>query len=346
MIEITLSPDTKQWSEFVYNHLYGNIFQTPEMAEIYERTKNYEPISLAAIDDATNEMVGVLLAVLVKAKSGFLGSFFTRSVIHGGPLVIKGEKGVIALKALMEYHDKIVQKNVMYTLIRNLHDTTFLSSVLVDAGYTFEEHLNFLISLDRPEEEIWRGIHKSRRKGINRAANKGVVIEELRDKKSIPIFYGIVEETYKNAKIPLADISLFESTFDILLPKDMAKFYIAKYEGTFIGARLVTAYKKVVFDWYAGALINYLPMYVNEALVWHILKEGANNGYRTFDFGGAGSPNEEYGVREFKRRFGGEMVNFGRYEKIYLPIRMKIAEKGFSIYKKMFINIKDHKINK
>jgi hypothetical protein len=33
MIEITDSPDTKQWSDFVHNHPHGNIFQTPEMAE-------------------------------------------------------------------------------------------------------------------------------------------------------------------------------------------------------------------------------------------------------------------------------------------------------------------------
>jgi len=72
-------------------------------------------------------------------------------------------------------------------------------------------------------------------------------------------------------------------------------------------------------------------------LVWHILKEGANNSYHTFNFGGAGKPNEEYGVREFKRRFGGEMVNFGRYTKVYSPIRMKIAEKGFEVYRRMIL---------
>jgi hypothetical protein len=50
MIEIIKSQDTKQWSEFVLNHPHGNIFQTPEMAEVYRRIKNYEPVSLAAVD--------------------------------------------------------------------------------------------------------------------------------------------------------------------------------------------------------------------------------------------------------------------------------------------------------
>ena len=53
-MEITDSPDVKGWSEFVYGHPYGNIYQTPEMAEVYKRTKNYEPISLAVIDENDN----------------------------------------------------------------------------------------------------------------------------------------------------------------------------------------------------------------------------------------------------------------------------------------------------
>lgn len=39
-------------------------------------------------------------------------------------------------------------------------------------------------------------------------------------------------------------------------------------------------------------------------------------GCTTFDFMGAGKPNKPYGVREFKKRFGGELVEYGRYRLI------------------------------
>ena len=42
MLEITDSPDKTQWIEFVYNHPYGNIFQMPEMAEVYKNPKRRE----------------------------------------------------------------------------------------------------------------------------------------------------------------------------------------------------------------------------------------------------------------------------------------------------------------
>ena len=47
MTEIVDSLDTNKWSEFVLNHPHGNIFQTPEMAEVYRRTKIYEPKTIA-----------------------------------------------------------------------------------------------------------------------------------------------------------------------------------------------------------------------------------------------------------------------------------------------------------
>ncbi|MEA2015876.1 MAG: hypothetical protein U9O59_04115 [Actinomycetota bacterium] len=78
--------DKKKWSDFVYNHPHGNVFQTPEIYEVYENTKKYEPVFVAAIDEK-GEILGILLAVIQKEYSGFLGNFTARSIIQGGPLI-------------------------------------------------------------------------------------------------------------------------------------------------------------------------------------------------------------------------------------------------------------------
>jgi len=64
-------------------------------------------------------------------------------------------------------------------------------------------------------------------------------------------------------------------------------------------------YNGIVHDWYAGSKKD--AIYVDEALVWQILKDNAGK-YKIFEFGGAGHPAKEYGVREFKRRFGGRRL--------------------------------------
>lgn len=331
MIEITDNPDKKRWGEFVYNHPHGNIFQTPEMAEVYKRTKNHEPITLAAIDTKSDMIIALVNAVVIKEFSGILGKFTARSIIQGGPLFIDNENTKEAVKVLMEHYDAAARKKAIYTQIRNMWEQNSTSHIFETAGYDYVEHLNFLINLNRPVDAIWRDIHKSRRKGINRAESAGIIIDTVKDKKDFQKIYNIIHATYKKVGFPLADISLLESAFEVMVSSNKAQFYVAKHDDRYVGARIVLNFKGLIYDWYAGALSNYA--YVNEALVWFILREGATKGYTTFDFGGAGSPHQEYGVREFKRRFGGEQVNFGRYEKVHSISKQIFLKNMFKIYK-------------
>ena len=327
--------DIAQWNEFVYNHPNGNIFQTSEMAEVYKKTKNYEPVSLAVVNKASDEILAILQAVVMKEMSCILGSFSSRSIIQGGPIFIENENGIKALEVLMEYYDKkIAQKKALYTQIRNVWDTSEILSFFNSMSYEHEEHLNFLIDLTIPPDILWKKLIKSRRNGINKAKRRGVIVEEVTDKSLVPIVYNHIQETYKNAKLPLADMDLFRNVFSILVPKNMAKFFIAKHENKYIGAIVVLIYNGSIYDWFAGASSEYLHLCPNDILPWHVIEWGAKNGYHTFDFGGAGKPGEEYGVRKFKKQFGGRLVNFGRYTKVHLPIKMKIAEKGFKVYRR------------
>ena len=96
--------DKTKWSEFVYNHPHGNVFQTPEMYEVYQSTKNYEPVFLAVVNNR-DEIAGTLLAVIQKEYSGVLGNFTARSIIHGGPLIKDDDPGDVAdkIKKALEF---------------------------------------------------------------------------------------------------------------------------------------------------------------------------------------------------------------------------------------------------
>jgi lipid II:glycine glycyltransferase (peptidoglycan interpeptide bridge formation enzyme) len=70
-------------------------------------------------------------------------------------------------------------------------------------------------------------------------------------------------------------------------------------------------------------------------LIWHILEWGAGHGYRLYDFGGAGKPGEAYGVRDFKAKFGGELVCYGRNVCEHAPQLLKFSKLGYSLYRKL-----------
>lgn len=331
--KVTNYIDKDKWSEFVYNHPKGNIFQTPEMYGVYEKTKNYEPIFLAVVDGSDN-IKAMLLAHVIREFKGFLGQFSTRSIIRGGPLYEENEEGATALKILMEHYDKIVRKKALYTEIRLMFDVPQLS-ILGEKGYIPEGQLNFLIDLKRPPEMILSDLKRDKKRGIKKADKLGLDFKIVDSISEVECFYKILLETYRKAGIPLADKTYFLSMFDQLCKKDEAKLFIAKINDDIIAGRFILCYKTTILDWYAGAKSAALSYYPNDFLVWCVLKWGAENRYHVFDFGDAGNPNKEYGVREFKKQFGGQLVNFGRYKKIHSPKKLWLAERGFEIWRRL-----------
>ena len=94
---------------------------------------------------------------------------------------------------------------------------------------------------------------------------------------------------------------------------DYVKVFVVEIEGTIIGTRVELCFKDLVYDWYAGADDNYKNHYPNDVLPYSILIWGKENGFKSFDFGGAGKPDVPYGVRDHKLKFGGQMVEYGRF---------------------------------
>ena len=55
-----------------------------------------------------------------------------------------------------------------------------------------------------------------------------------------------------------------------------------------------------------------------------------------YDFGGAGKPDEEYGVRDFKAKFGGELVCYGRNTCVHAPVLLQFSRFGYDILRRFF----------
>jgi len=195
VIEITETVNREKWEDFVSSHPEGNIFQTCAMADVYRSTKNYEPVSLAAVEPESGEIFAVLQAVIIRDAPGLVGSISSRSIINGGPLFVEGKKGLEALEKLLNYYEKFLHNRAIYTQIRNYFDTENSKETLDSLGYQYEPHLNYMINLNRPAKEIWGDIHKPRRKGINRAEKVGIEVRKIEKREEIKDCYKVIEET-------------------------------------------------------------------------------------------------------------------------------------------------------
>jgi len=325
--------DKEKWTAFVRQNPDGNFFQTPELFETYEKIKNYHPVFLAVADDHDN-ILALLLAVRIQEFGGPFGTLSSRSVIQGGPLFQDTGTGREALSLLLAEYDKNANYSVLYTEIRNTCDRSSVKELFYSRGYEFKDHLNILVDLKKSMDVLLAGLSKSRRRFLRKAKENGVVVEEITTCDQIPVFYDLLKKTYKNAKIPLADISLFNAAFTILYPKKMIKFFLARHKDEYIGGIMTPVYKGVVTEWYITGSRDHSKLYPSDAITWHPIEWGSENGYSIFDFGGAGEPEKEYGVRDFKMQFGGELVNLGRFIKIHSPKKMWIARKGYEFWKR------------
>jgi len=322
--------ERRQWSDFVRHHPRGNIFQTPEMFDVFKATKNNEPVLTAAVDDKGNRVVGVLISVIRKEYAGVAGSFTARSITWGGPLVADDKREILEL--LVEQYNKIIKRKVIYSQFRNLWDQENFIAAFKKKSYNYEEHLNIHVDLGKTEKELWKEVNSKRRNEIRRAKREGTTFKELTSKDEIDRAYRILKEVYTRAKLPLLDKSLFNAALKILHPKGMIKFFGAVNQNKIIGTIVVLCYKERLYNWYAGSLKKYYDKYPNDLLPWEVFLWGGKKGYEIFDFGGAGKPGKPYGVRDYKKQFGGELVNFGRYEKIHKPAFMKLGKFGLKLW--------------
>ena len=93
-----------------------------------------------------------------------------------------------------------------------------------------------------------------------------------------------------------------------------------------VAVSLQLLFGEFVYDWYASSDLEFKKFHPNEFLVWKGIQLGQEHGKNIFHFGGAGLPDVEYGVRDFKKGYGGRMEDFGRYTYIVKSLRAKAIE--------------------
>ena len=134
--------------------------------------------------------------------------------------------------------------------------------------------------------------------------------------------------------MPLSGEDFFKGAVEILDRNKYLHAIGAFLNAELIGVRFVLCYKNLIYDWYAASKDEYLSCRPNDVLPWEIMKWGVNNGFDVFDFGGAGKPGIPYGVRDYKLKFGGQLVNFGRFVKVHNPLLMELGKMGLNLYRK------------
>jgi serine/alanine adding enzyme len=317
------------WDDFVRQHPKGSVFHTSQMVRVWEAAKGHTPLPLAAVSK-DGEILSLLLAVRVQTLPNVFCAVSSRSIWYAEPLCRDDDDSIESLDAIIAEHDRVMGRRVLFTEVRPLHAAGPERIALERYGYQYLDYLNYVIDTTHSIEEVWTRTRKSARRSIRKGEQAGFQIRCLDSPECVDLLYDMLSLTYGRAEVPLAHRSLFEAANRILGPERMITF-LAVYDGEkLLGIDAVLTFEDQVFSWYGGSLrmTGVSPV---DLLQWYEIAWTCEHGYARYDFGGAGWPNIPYGVRDFKAKFGGDLVNYGRYRKVYSRWKMKLAERAYEI---------------
>ena len=321
----------QQVNDFVYAHPDGHFFQSADAFQLFHTVKNYQPILICCYDD--HQITGSLLTVIQKEHSGVAGKFSSRSICWGGPL-IKNNLPEIAELILKEYETKVDGKAI-YTQMRNMFDCSFMADTFEENEYEYVAHLNYhVITHDR--NAAMKKMSESKSRQIKKSLKAGARVEEALTLADVEHFYHILRMLYKvRAKKPLPDRSFFIRFFEQCCQAGKGKYLLIKIQDKIIGGIMCAITPgKAIYEWYIGGDdVDHKQYYPSVLATYAAIDYALQHNLGYFDFMGAGKPGKDYGVREFKSKFGGELKNFGRFEKVHNKSLMAIGKAGIRFLK-------------
>lgn len=308
-------------NEFLINHPEHSFFQSQSFNKFYEEN-NFKTIKL--VGTFNNKVVAYCNVLLLEENYGILSGLTSRAIIWGGPLV---ENDIFFEQTLLKVKN-VLRNKVIYLQIRNLFPLSNTRKQLLSLqGILYNEHFTIL---NRLNNQLMTNYQSQARNKIRKAIKNDLVFKHLTKQPEIETAGNLIIHTYKEIKLPCPNITFFRETSNVKEIKVFGAFKDLKM----VSARFCLTWGDYLYDWYAGYDKTTYDLCPNDFIVHKVFEWGFENGFKTFDFGGAGNSKSAYGVRDFKLKFGGELIEFGRNEIIFQPFKYKLGKLGFQILKK------------
>lgn len=316
--------DIYKWENLIVNSVNSSPFQSPAFLHFFNSLDGFKADAFASEEDGN---LTSLMIVTIQEENGLLKYFSRRGIIYGGPIVEVGKEA--SFTKLLEEAVKAYRRKLIFIEIRNYFDYSFLDRSLKSAQFSFVPWLNFQLQI-ADADTMKKAMSSSRLRQIKKAIKSGATWDVADKQEDVVAFYNILNGLYKNKiKKPLFPLDFFTTFFQ----RKIGVFLLVYYENKVIGGIMCPVLpNKAIYEFYVCGLdTEFKDQYPSVMATWAAMEYAAQHNIKVFDFMGAGSPDEDYGVREFKSRFGGNEVNHGRYLRVINPLLYQVGKWGLKI---------------
>jgi len=323
------------WQELVETHPDGTVFQSPEMYALFCAASRMKAVAVGLADEDNDRLEGVVLGVIIKEMRGPVGYFSSRTVVYGGPLVRTDTKDRDkVLDILLGQLILAVKYRSVFIQFRNFREMDAEKPLFKKHRFSYRERLNYLVDT-RSEEIVKKYMGSEKARQVRKGERNGAMILPPASEDEVRAFYRILEELYKTkVKKPLPDWSFFREFYRLSEKGKLGTILLVKQDGKVIGGILCPVTPgRTIYEWYVCGLDQvFKESYPSVLATWAAIDHALKNGIPSFDFMGVGIPGRSYGVRTFKARFGGRMVNYGRFARINNRLLYFISEMGYNLW--------------
>lgn len=319
-----------EWRSLIASSSTGTWFQSPEVCDFFASMPElFKPFAIGLENEG--ELRAVCAGYVTVEKNAVKQWLTRRAIIVGGPALADDASDAEVVE-LMKAVRKELKGEAIYVECRNFNDYSQWKSAFAAAGFEYVPHLNFHIDTSSMEV-VDANLGKSRKRDIRTTIREGVSVIEHPTDEQVCEYYKVLDNLYRTkVKTPLFPLSFFLALNKY---KD-GRLLLMEYQGRIIGGTVcVEQANKCIYEWFVCGEDGVYPhVFPSSYATYAGIKYAAEHGCARFDMMGAGKPDEAYGVRDFKAKFGGKEVEHGRFLCITKPLLYQIGKLGVAILKR------------
>jgi len=231
-----------------------------------------------------------------------------------GPLFENDENLKIILKMIEDLGKK--EKSV-FVRLSSYEELVIGNRSLVIAKHDHHPETSLVIDLTKSEDEILAQMKPKGRYNIKVAEKHGVTVSPSDD---VGAFYSILSKTGNRDGFGIHPKSYYEKMVSSLTGH--AQLLLASYEGNIIAGGIFVYIDEWGIYYYGASDNEYRNVMAPYLIQWEAIKEAKRRGCKHYDFLGIAPENAKKhpwaGVTEFKKKFGGMVVDYPKAKELVL----------------------------
>lgn len=364
--EILENVDPKTWNNNLKKSEYATFFQTAEYVNSQSTIRNGKPLFISVINNGKIEgQLGLVIIESAKASSSPLieagltifSGLGRRASWAGGPIIHDNDKKsrIKILQKILEALEKVLKEKKVILLDGYTPHQDFL----IDQDYKNEFNINefkirdfftFATDLNCSLDEIWKNVHKSTQRDINRAKKRGIIIKELSTLKELDEYFELSKKWGKTKGINSKLSNQYRQKYWDCIKSGVEKIFLAFEDNELVSSHRLGCFNNIAFSHKLTNSYSKPTSLGGPLLTWHAIEWAKKAGMKIYDFSGGESPpvdqrnkkkyEEQWGnLLSYKKKWGGKEYSYFHL----IKVRRKGSYKIFRILSKpdtMFRNFK------